>query len=207
MFWREKSHLFTCAPKVNLRAKIMKNQNAVFWLKNRTYLRARRKSICAPKLRKAKCCVLTRKIQLRARQKYEKSNCCVLTSKIASICLRTGSQLIRSIFPMKPHQLKVWSYLNITDYLLELIRCTFLNSDIAIRNFGFIFISTIDTVWITIANPIFFNANSSAPLAIGITSKSENFENFCVRKKFGILYFKNFKKNLWQKNWSFLNLF
>ena len=169
-----------------MRAKNMKNQNAVFWLMS----------------------VLTKNLKPGARDSSALYwSYLVLTSKIASFCLRTGSQLIRSIFPMKPHQLKVWSYLNITDYLLELIRCTFLHSDIAIRNFGFIFISTIDTVWITIANPIFFNANSSAPLAIGITSKSENFENFCVRKKFGILYFKNFKKNLWQKNWSFLNLF
>ena len=56
-------------------------------------------------------------------------------------------------------------------YLLELIWCTILKGNVTIRNFGLVLVSPINTVWIAVTNPIFFDANSSAPFSVFLTSE------------------------------------
>ena len=56
-------------------------------------------------------------------------------------------------------------------YLLELIWSTILKGDVTIRNFGLVLVSPINTVWIAVTNPIFFDANSSAPFSVFLTSE------------------------------------
>ena len=52
-----------------------------------------------------------------------------------------------------------------------LVKVTLFQSDIAIGQLGLVLIGTINTVRVSVANPIFLDADCSSPIAIGLTSE------------------------------------
>ena len=52
-----------------------------------------------------------------------------------------------------------------------LVKVTLFQGDIAVRQLGLVFIGTINTVRVSVANPILLDADSSSPITIGLASE------------------------------------